>query len=113
MTNRFGIAVDNDNFIIDMKYFEPGDWNSKYFEISEFQFYYYLAIRTPYSKFLNGQLVNDPADATAYIAEKTRFELREQLERLHIKIGLAERMGEDPRPFTEEFDRLKIMYENL
>ena len=26
--NRFGIAVDNKNFIIDMKYFEPDEFKS-------------------------------------------------------------------------------------
>jgi len=35
MINRFGVAVDGKNFIIDIKYFEPEEFNPKYFEISE------------------------------------------------------------------------------
>lgn len=113
MINRFGVAVDGKNFIIDIKYFEPEEFNPKYFEISETQFYYFNSIRTPYSKFIKGELINDPEDEKAYLLQKNIDDLRFQLTELHIKIGLAERMREDTKNLLAEFERVKVLYNNL
>ena len=111
--NRFGIAVDNKNFIIDMKYFEPDEFNSKYYEITETQYLNWIKIRQPWSKFIGGELVNNAEDQAAYFAIKNIENLRKQLEDLSIKIDLAERMLEDTKDLLAEFERVKVVYNNL
>lgn len=113
METKFGIQIANNAKVLDLRFFDAEEFSPKYIEITEFQYNNFVKIRTPWSKFIGGEIVNISDDEAVYLRNLNIFNFRTRLEDLHIKIGLAERMGEDPKDLLTEFDRINYLYNNL
>lgn len=112
--NKFGIKIDIRTLaVLDLRFFEIDEFPKEYLEISEYEYFSFVKTRTPWSKYKNATLVNIPEDEAIYLLEKNKIDLRFQLENLHNQIGLAGRMREDSKDLLAEFERVKVLYNNL
>ena len=112
LTN-YGIKTDHDTFVLDIGYFNNSDVPKDYLEISEYQYFQFIDIVKPYSKFDGTTLTIDPQDEIDYLQGVNIAKLRDQLKDLSIEIDLAGRMNEDATTLQTEFDNLKTQYTNL
>ena len=113
MESKYGIEIDRESKVLDLRFFDADEFPKEYIEITEFQYLTFVKLRTPWSKYIGGTIVNDEKDEEAYLLESNKYKLRTELENLHIQIGLAERMGEDTKDLLAEFKRVKFLYNNL
>ncbi len=111
--DKFGIEIDRNSKVLNLRFFEADEFPKEYLEITEFQYLTFVKLRTPWSKYNGETIVNDEKDEQAYLLELNKYKLHTQLENLHIQIGLSERMGEDTKDLLAEFERVKALYNNL
>lgn len=110
--NKYGILLDDKLFVLDIAIFQD-KLPDGYLEISEYDYITYKAIWKPWSQFLKGVFTNDPQAEKDFLLDQNIKDLRNQLRRLHIEIGLAERMQEGTKDLLAEFERVKVLYNNL
>lgn len=111
--DKFGIEIDRDSKVLDLRFFDADEFPKEYLEITEFQYLTFVKLRTPWSKYNGETIINDVKDEAIYLQELNKYKLRTQLETLHIQIGLSERMGEDTKDLLAEFERVKTLYNNI
>lgn len=113
MNSKYGIEIDANSKILNLRFFDEDDFPKEYIEITEFQYMNFVKERKPWSKFIGGAIVNESADEQAYLLNMNIYKLRVELEDLFVKIGLAKEMNEDTTNLVQEFDRFKNIYKNL
>lgn len=109
----FGIEIDKDSKVLDLRFFDEDEFPKEYLEITEFQYLNFVKLRKPWSKYDGKTIINNVEDEEVYLIELNKYRLKTQLENLHIQIGLTERMKEDTADLLAEFKRVLGMYNNL
>lgn len=109
----FGIEIDKNSKVLDLRFFDEDEFPKEYLEITEFQYLNFVKIRKPWSKYDGKTIINDENDEEIYLLELNKYKLRTQLETLHVQIGLSERMKVDTTDLLAEFERVLALYNNL